>query len=351
MKKSVIFSALVAMLFIGVSCNKSAADGKTKISGKIENMEEGKSLFLLNVFGGDTIGTLTVKNGEIQPAEFPACDTIMAFLAVEGNDNVIQTPLFFENGEVVIKAIADKGEAAFSGTPLNDEYTKLDKELEDLVTGMGANPDAAAQEKMISDLRARLKDIVKENKDNILGFSFFVNASQIFEFADKQELCELLKDKWTGNSLFDAISATVAKLSSTADGAMFTDFEAEYEGKTQRLSDYVGKGNYVLVDFWASWCGPCRAEIPNLIAAYNKYKAKGLVVLGVATWDEPADTKKAIAELGINYPQIMNAQKAGSDAYGIEGIPEIILFAPDGKIVKRGLRGASIESKLAEIYK
>ena len=132
---------------------------------------------------------------------------------------------------------------------------------------------------------------------------------------------------------------------------MFTDFEAEYEGKTQRLSDYVGKGNYVLVDFWASWCGPCRAEIPNLIAAYNKYKAKGLVVLGVATWDEPADTKKAIAELGINYPQIMNAQKAGSDAYGIEGIPEIILFAPDGTIVARGLRGEAIESKLAEIYK
>ena len=90
--------------------------------------------------------------------------------------------------------------------------------------------------------------------------------------------------------------------------------------------------------------------IPNLIEAYNNYKDKGLIVLGVATWDDPADTEKAIKELGIPYPQIMNAQYAGSDAYGIEGIPEIILFAPDGTIVARGLRGEAIEKILSEIY-
>ena len=119
----------------------------------------------------------------------------------------------------------------------------------------------------------------------------------------------------------------------------------------QKLSDYVGKGSYVLVDFWASWCAPCRAEIPNLIKAYNDYKDKGLVVLGVATWDKPEDTMRAIEELEIPYPQIMNAQNAGSDAYGIEGIPEIILFAPDGKIEARGLRGSAIEARLKNIYK
>lgn len=134
----------------------------------------------------------------------------------------------------------------------------------------------------------------------------------------------------------------------SAEGHMFVDFEAEYEGKVTKLSDYVGKGKYVLVDFWASWCGPCKAEIPNLIEVYNKYKGEKFEVLGVATWDKPAATLKAIEQLGIPYPQMMNAQKAGSDAYGITGIPQIILFGPDGTILKRDLRGEQIEKTVAK---
>lgn len=137
----------------------------------------------------------------------------------------------------------------------------------------------------------------------------------------------------------------------TGEGKMFKDFSAEYDGKVTKLSDYVGKGKYVLVDFWASWCGPCKKEIPNLINVYNKYKGDKFEVLGVATWDKPNDTLKSIEQLGIPYPQMLNAQKAGSDAYGINGIPQIILFGPDGTILKRNLRGESIETTVAEYLK
>ena len=137
----------------------------------------------------------------------------------------------------------------------------------------------------------------------------------------------------------------------TAEGKMFADFSAEYNGKTTKLSDYVGKGKYVLVDFWASWCGPCRGEIPNIINVYNKYKGNKFEVLGVAVWDEPEDSEKAIEDLKINYPQILNAQEEGTQAYGIDGIPEIILFGPDGTIVKRGLRGSEIEAAVKECLK
>ncbi len=131
--------------------------------------------------------------------------------------------------------------------------------------------------------------------------------------------------------------------SNTAEGKMFVDFEAEYNGKVQRLSDYVGHGKYVLVDFWASWCGPCMAESPTLIDIYNKYSGDNFMVLGVPSSDDPEDTKRAIDDGGIPYPQMMNAQAAGIRAYGITGIPHIILFAPDGKILRRGLRGGEIE--------
>ena len=140
------------------------------------------------------------------------------------------------------------------------------------------------------------------------------------------------------------------KLQPSDVGDMFLDFSVEYDGKSTRFSDYVGKGQYVLVDFWASWCGPCRAEIPNLIKAYNKYKEKGLIVLDVAVNDKPEDTQKAIGEEKIPYPQIINSQEIATDLYGITGIPEIILFAPDGTILKRGLRGENIEKALAEIF-
>jgi thiol-disulfide isomerase/thioredoxin len=125
---------------------------------------------------------------------------------------------------------------------------------------------------------------------------------------------------------------------------MFTDFEVEYEGKIQKLSDYVGKGKYVLVDFWASWCGPCKRAMPGLKELYAKYKGDKFEILGVATWDEPAATLKAIEDLQLPWPQIMNAQRIGSDAYGVQGIPQIILFAPDGKIVARDLHGEELKA-------
>jgi len=141
-----------------------------------------------------------------------------------------------------------------------------------------------------------------------------------------------------------------ALLTRTKEGDMFKDFAVEYDGKTTRLSDYVGRGRYVLADFWASWCGPCRQEIPNLIALYEKYKDKEFLVLGVAVQDKTEASLKAIEEMQIPYPQILNTQKIATDLYGIDAIPEIILFSPDGTILARGLRGEDLEKKLAGIF-
>lgn len=193
-------------------------------------------------------------------------------------------------------------------------------------------------------------DFVNENQNDAGVYvvravlSQTMPIDQLITFVDGNEYLK-------NNALILAAKKNWLKEQETGEGKMFTDFEAEHEGKVTKLSDYVGKGKYVLVDFWASWCGPCKAEIPNLIKVYNQYKGEKFEVLGVATWDKPEDTQKAIKQLGIPYPQMLNAQKAGSNAYGISGIPQIILFGPDGTILKRNLRGENVEKAVAEALK
>lgn len=104
----------------------------------------------------------------------------------------------------------------------------------------------------------------------------------------------------------------------------------------------------VLVDFWASWCGPCRGEMPNLAEVYKKYKGDRFEIVGVAVWDERADTEKALESLPITWPVIFDAGQLPTDLYGINGIPQIILFGPDGTIVARDLRGEAIGEKVGE---
>lgn len=139
----------------------------------------------------------------------------------------------------------------------------------------------------------------------------------------------------------------------TAEGKMFVDFSGlNPDGTPAKLSDYVGKGKYVLVDFWASWCGPCRREIPNIKEVYNEYKDKGLVVLGSNVWDKKDAFEKAVIDLEMPWAQICNFDsKDATELYGINGIPHIILFAPDGTIVARNLYGDKIKAKVAEVIK
>lgn len=123
------------------------------------------------------------------------------------------------------------------------------------------------------------------------------------------------------------------------------------EEQTLSLSDFVGKGKYVLVDFWASWCGPCCAEVPNIAAVYEKYAGDDFDVLSVAVWDTPDETFRAAEEHGVVWNQMViipEDRSIPTDVYGINGIPQIFLFGPDGKIVERGLRGENIEKNVAK---
>jgi len=263
----------------------------------------------------------------------PTIGTVTMYFTYQGQVDKTGFDVVVEPGNIVTDNELNFGK----GTPLNDGVLTLFHEIDSIIQAEG-------------DCTPAIREFVGKHKDDVSVILVLSHPAMngLIDYNEMLSLYDQTSDEVKQNAKMKTLKEKLDSKEQSAPGKKFTDFEAEYNGKVQRLSDYVGKGKYVLVDFWASWCGPCRHEIPNLINVYNQYKGKQFEVLGVATWDEPDNTLQAINEMGIPYPQIMNAQKAGSDAYSIEGIPEIILFAPDGTILKRGLRGSDIEKAVKE---
>jgi len=255
------------------------------------------------------------------------------------------------------------------GTPLNDEQIRYRTELNAYIQesrekyaiiNQNQNIDEETRNKQIVENRnlygAKIDSLCTvfflANKNNALGVNILLSTWHNLDPVRLDWLYSQAGDIVREyNSIQEIIDDNNKKLRTTV-GMPFTDFTIENgnrDGSKASLSDYVGKGKYVLVDFWGSWCGPCIAEIPFLTEIYNKYKGDKFEILGIAVKDKLEDTMKAIETHNITWSQILNAGEIPIELYGINIYPNYILFGPDGKIVACNLRGDILKMKIAEL--
>lgn len=332
--------------------------GNYRIDGIAPADANGQWVYLYKPSGQGASDSVQIANGRFTLERAVAEDGLIAHLVIPRSYN-----LSFIPEEGIIKA--DLAASGATGTPLNDEHTKKSKYRKGLIEEARAKlksiradknlDDKAkeeAQEKVSDELYAKIKPLaeadLKEHPNDAIGLIALQNllGMEDVNVAKAEGLLQQAGDRLRAEESITKMVARLRRVEATQAGAQFVDFEGvDDANKAVRLSDYVGKGHYVLVDFWASWCGPCRREIAHLKKVRDAYTDKGLVILGTVVWDEMEDHLKAMKELEITWPQIFNKTEA-TELYGIAGIPQIILFDPAGKIVARDLRGEEINKLL-----
>lgn len=206
----------------------------------------------------------------------------------------------------------------------------------------------------------------KKNADNEVAVQALLNLRGLIEDDQVEEVISKMSKEMLENEKVVFFKKGLDARKATAEGQMFTDFTVEHVygydrsmdpqplKREVKFSDYVGKGTYVLVDFWSPWCGPCRREVPNIIKVYEQYKDKGLEVLSLAVWERKpqSHTIETAGELGMDWLHMNNCGTVPTDIYGVEGIPHLMLIGPDGTILKRGFHGLEgIQSAVAEYLK
>ena len=371
--RSILFATLGVAIM--ASCADKVSD-VTEITGTVVPA----GITEVNVTLGEAVDTLVpVVDGKFAvtlPADLTALGTVSAAnygtsfisdgtpLNVVLDENTVVTSAY---PEVSVQEKLNAYNAAENGY-IEQYRTKQQKINSDSI--MTQEEKDAALENFFDTFFAEYKEhnlkAYTENTDNFVSLFALQNLRSEFEDAELDSLLNLLTPALKEHKFVKSMQEALQARINTAEGKPFIDFTVNsVVGMTRsippqpkyaevKFSDYVGKGKYILVDFWAPWCGPCKREIPNLKAVYDKYAGKDFDILSIAVWERQSVqvTIDTAAELGMNWSHINNAGSVPTSIYGVEGIPHLMLIGPDGTILKRGFHGAEgIEAAVAEYLK
>lgn len=371
MKKIVYLCAAAAAM---ASCGPK--NGYT-INGTVEGANDGDLVYLQMEQGGRglaNVDSAAVNNGAFAFKGIADTLAVPRRLTYNKGDEEISATFFLEAGDINVKLAAN--ECAVAGTPSNDTYQQIAAKADPLKQQMYSitfdeifkdstltEEERAAKQQEAED---KLKELdhqrlgvlkagITENISNAVGVYLLKKNYYEFGVEELAPLVQQIVPAYDNDEGVNHIRQIVKALQQTVPGQKFTDFAMQSpDGKEVKLSDYAGKGKVVLVDFWASWCGPCRKEMPNLVKAYAKYKkGKKFEIVGVSLDRNADEWKAALKTLEMTWPQMSDLKFwdcEGAKLYGVSSIPHTVLIDGEGTILARGLHGDELQSKLAELF-
>jgi len=358
---------LIALLFGVFACTKKPAyEVKVKLAGA-----EGK-VFLTQRIKGETVklDSAELKSGECQ---FNGQVKNPEVYNLELSNRKEKLMFFIENSSIAIQGSIDSiSKATVSGSATHAEFQALQNKIDELDEQVmklykqskeagkdGANNQSDSlmvlAENFFDSIDPMQKDYIKANPASYVSPYLLGRVCYDMEADVLEGYLTGFDAKLDSVPTVVALAERVAKLKTVAIGQIAPDFTMnDAEGNPVKLSDIYSKNEYTLVDFWASWCGPCRRENPNVVAAFNNYKAKGFGLFGVSLDNDKDKWLKAIADDQLTWPHVSDLKGWKNEAaalYAVSSIPANLLLDKTGKIIDRNLREAKLQEKMAELLK
>lgn len=338
--KKILFIVAVAILVC--SCGKK---NSYTITGNVTDLTG--TVALMND-SGDSIAEAPVTDGK-----FTLTGTVdEPSIALLTNDGHPMSMLFLEPGKISVTGTANDM-LQITGTKANDSNTAFTTRQYSIMERFYGSSSEEERHTIADEMNAATETALNENLDNYFGLYLLTNVL----------------DSWSGNEIISKLNEFPTAIQDTklatqirkhAEAKKLTDVGNKYTdivlpnvlGNDVALSSLVGNGKYVLLDFWASWCGPCMREIPYLVKAYELYRGKGFEIYGVSLDRDEQAWKEALTANNmswINVSAINDTEQKAANAYAVQSIPANFLIGPDGTIVAKNLRGEELESKIAEL--